>query len=135
MTLRFDIVFFGDECILNQPIEDWPRCDYLLSWHSDGFPLEKAQAYISMTKVPTINDLSYQNVIRDRRRMYKTLVSNQIPVPNHIIVERDNLPEGQDPEGFIEEEDFVELNGARIDKPFVEKPSDGENFASNPTIP
>ena len=80
-----------------------------------------------MTKVPTINDLSYQNVIRDRRRMYKTLVSNQIPVPNHIIVERDSLPEGQDPEGFIEEEDFVELNGARIDKPFVEKPADADD--------
>lgn len=60
--------------------------------------------------------------------MYKTLVANQIPVPTHIIVERDNLPEGQqDPEGFIEEEDFVELNGARIDKPFVEKPADADD--------
>jgi len=29
---------------------------------------------------------------------------------------------GEDPEGFIETEDYVELNGVRINKPFVEKP-------------
>ena len=35
-----------------------------------------------------------------------------IPVPHHIVVRRENLPEGQqDPEGFIETEDYVELNG------------------------
>jgi hypothetical protein len=32
-----------------------------------------------------------------------------------------------DPPGFIEGEDCVELNGVRIDKPFVEKPVSGED--------
>ena len=32
---------FGDEMILNREIEDWPQCDALLSWHSEGFPLKK----------------------------------------------------------------------------------------------
>lgn len=32
-----------------------------------------------------------------------------------------------DPPGFIEGEDYVELNGVRIDKPFVEKPVSGED--------
>ena len=35
-----------------------------------------------------------------------------IPVPVHIVVDRDRLPEDQDdPEGFVETEDYVELNG------------------------
>ena len=51
-----------------------------------------------------------------------------IPVPYHIIVDRDTLEEGQeDPPGFKEAEDFVELDGVRINKPFVEKPASGED--------
>ena len=34
---------------------------------------------------------------------------------------------GEDPEGFSETEDHVELNGVRISKPFVEKPAIAEN--------
>lgn len=32
-----------------------------------------------------------------------------------------------DPEGFVEDHDYVELNGSRIYKPFVEKPASGED--------
>ena len=35
-----------------------------------------------------------------------------IPVPKHIIVSREGVPAGQDPEGFEETEDFVAMNGA-----------------------
>lgn len=49
-------------------------------------------------------------------------------MPNHIIVDREGLPEGQaDPDGFEEGEDYVELDGVRIEKPFVEKPASGED--------
>ena len=35
-----------------------------------------------------------------------------IPVPLHIIVDRDSLSGDQkDPEGFVETEDYVELSG------------------------
>ena len=34
-----------------------------------------------------------------------------IPVPHHIAVNRDGLEPGQDPPGFIETEDYVELGG------------------------
>ena len=36
LCLEFEIVTFGDDCILNKPIEEWAECDCLLAWHSDG---------------------------------------------------------------------------------------------------
>ena len=153
---EFEVFTFGDECLLNQPVEEWPVCDYLLSWFSDGFPLDKAQAYIALRKVPTMNDLnmqvSQQNpnamlalwcdgaaafttlpalffpqlLLQDRRHMYSTLVEAGIPTSTHMVVDREGLEPGQDPEGFIEDVDFVELDGLKIKKPFVEKPFDGE---------
>ena len=33
-------------------------------------------------------------------------------MPHHIAVNRDSLEPGQDPPGFIETEDYVELGGA-----------------------
>ena len=38
---EFDVVYFGDETILDKPITQWPAVDCLLSWHSEGFPLHK----------------------------------------------------------------------------------------------
>lgn len=57
---EFALVPFGDEVILNAPIADWPLCDVLLAWHSDGFPLAKAQAYASLRRPYLINDLHLQ---------------------------------------------------------------------------
>lgn len=58
--------------------------------------------------------------------MYRTLVDAGIPTSTHMVVDREGLEAGQDPEGFIEDDDFVELDGLKIKKPFVEKPFDGE---------
>ena len=38
---EFEVTYFGDDTIMNKPIAEWPACDCLLSWHSDGFPLAK----------------------------------------------------------------------------------------------
>jgi hypothetical protein len=49
-------------------------------------------------------DLSpLQDVLMDRRAVYQVLRDNNIPTPTHIVVNRDNLPPGADPPGFIEE--------------------------------
>ena len=49
-------------------------------------------------------------------------------MPTHIVVSRDRLaPGGADPPGFVEAEDYVELDGLRIEKPIVEKPASGED--------
>ena len=116
---EFQVVVFGDETILHKPIEEWPVCACLLSWHSEGFPLKKAQAYAALRKPYLINDLF--------AKVYRTLAAAGIPVPTHIIVDRDALPTGADPPGFLEHEDFVELGGVRINKPFVEKPASAED--------
>ncbi|KAG1672844.1 hypothetical protein FOA52_004648 [Chlamydomonas sp. UWO 241] len=125
---EFEVVFFGDECILGEAVENWPQVDCLLSWHSDGFPLDKAMTYVQLRRPFCVNDITQLEMLLDRRKVYRTLIDNSIPVPSHIIVSRDDLEEGQtDPPGFIEEPDYVELNGTRICKPFVEKPASGED--------
>jgi len=49
-----------------------------------------------------------------------------IPIPTYALVNRD-FPD-QELDHFVEEEDYVEINGKRILKPFVEKPVDGMHF-------
>ncbi|KAG2442512.1 hypothetical protein HXX76_002598 [Chlamydomonas incerta] len=125
---EFEVVIFGDDVICEKPTEEWPHVECMLCWFSDGFPLKKAQEYILNRRPFLVNDVFMQDALLDRRRVYKMLVEKNIPVPTHIIVEREGLPEGvTDPPGFVEDEDYVELNGQRIYKPFVEKPISGED--------
>ncbi|ACO62675.1 predicted protein, partial [Micromonas commoda] len=133
---EFEIITFGDDCILNQPIEQWPKVDALISFFSDRFPLAKVQAYAQLRKPFVVNDLDKQWDLLDRRKVYRTLAENDIPVPNHIVINRnEEVKPGVMPDwsrdfeapGFEEHEDYVELDGKRIDKPFVEKPADAEN--------
>jgi len=44
---------------------------------------------------------------------YIPLQESGIPVPKHIIVSRERVPEGEDPPGFEETEDYVSMNGAQ----------------------
>lgn len=125
---EFEVVIFGDDVILHKPVEEWPVVTCLLSWHSEGFPLKKSQAYAALRKPYMVNDVFEQDILLDRRKVYRRLVESGIPAPVHIIVDRDTLPpDQQDPPGFEETEDYVELNGVRIHKPFVEKPASGED--------
>ena len=48
-----------------------------------------------------------------------------LPTPNYAVVNREYA--GQEVEYLVEEEDYVEIRGKRIQKPFVEKPVDGES--------
>lgn len=42
---EFETELFGDDNILNKPVNQWPTCDCLLSWHSEGFPLKKVMQH------------------------------------------------------------------------------------------
>lgn len=46
--------------VLQNPVEEWPICDCLISFHSKGFPLDKAIQYEKLRKPYVINNLHMQ---------------------------------------------------------------------------
>ncbi|KAM0258125.1 hypothetical protein ACHAQJ_004031 [Trichoderma viride] len=151
---EFDVVVFGDKTILDEEVENWPMCDYLISFYSDGFPLEKAIAYIKTRKPFCVNDVPMQKILWDRRACLRLLDKIQVRTPKRVEVTRDGGPkvltpdmsryikeisgvtlEPADPENtlppkkveLIDDGDVLSVDGALLRKPFVEKPISGED--------
>lgn len=143
---EFETIIFGDKVLFDEDIENWPTCDFLISFFSNGFPLDKAIAYAKLRKPYQINDLTMQKLLWDRRLVLKLLEVNQIPTPERLEISRDGGPKIDDdlkakfkhknmPTSFEQKEpqwkmigdDILEVNGQRLEKPFVEKPVNGED--------
>ncbi|XP_072480867.1 inositol hexakisphosphate and diphosphoinositol-pentakisphosphate kinase 1 isoform X1 [Notamacropus eugenii] len=125
---RFDyltVIILGEDVILNEPVENWPSCHCLISFHSKGFPLDKAVAYAKLRNPFLINDLTMQYYIQDRREVYRILQEEGIDLPRYAVLNRD--PARPEECNLIEGEDQVEVNGAVFPKPFVEKPVSAED--------
>ncbi|VDD76245.1 unnamed protein product [Mesocestoides corti] len=118
------VIVFEERMILKQPIEAWPVCDALISFYSDGFPLQKAIAYSKLRRPYLVNDLEAQYVLMDRKRVYECLQSEGIPVPRYACVERSDP---KNPVNVIEHDDAIEIDGEVFHKPFVEKPLNAED--------
>lgn len=69
----YEILRFSEEEILHAPVASWPVCDALISFHSHGFPLAKAQQYARLRKPVCFNDLEKAEILLDRRRVYSKL--------------------------------------------------------------
>ncbi|ORY62973.1 histidine phosphatase superfamily-domain-containing protein [Pseudomassariella vexata] len=150
----FDVVVFGDKVILDEEVENWPMCDYLISFYSDGFPLEKAIAYVKARKPFCVNDVPMQKILWDRRLCLRILEKINVPTPQRLEVNRDGgstllTPdiakhikdvsgislEPTDPNRTIyprkvellDDDDILSVDGALLKKPFVEKPTSGED--------
>ncbi|KAL8707685.1 MAG: hypothetical protein Q9220_007347 [cf. Caloplaca sp. 1 TL-2023] len=153
----FEIVVFGDKVILDEDVENWPLCDFLISFFSDGFPLDKAIAYARLRKPFTINDLPMQKILWDRRICLRVLDCMGVPTPSRLEVNRDGGPTLESPElaarvrqssgvslegptdgtgggmpqskqvGLVDGGDTLIVDGKRLSKPFVEKPISGED--------
>ncbi|VDL90810.1 unnamed protein product [Schistocephalus solidus] len=147
------IFVFEESMILNTPISSWPVCDALISFYSDGFPLEKAIAYAQLRSPYLINDLDAQYILMDRRKVYECLQSAGIPVPRYACVDRSNPTAGvnfvehddaieasifvgfpfaiEDPYHSVQQASFGEeclnIDGEIFHKPFVEKPLNAED--------
>ncbi|XP_048479273.1 inositol hexakisphosphate and diphosphoinositol-pentakisphosphate kinase [Plutella xylostella] len=119
------MLVFPEEVILKQPVEEWPICDCLISFHSKGFPLDKAIQYEKLRKPYVINNLHMQYDIQDRRKVYSILEGEGIEIPRYAVLDRDS-PDPKQHE-LVESEDHVEVNGVVFNKPFVEKPVSAED--------
>ncbi|XP_061071943.1 inositol hexakisphosphate and diphosphoinositol-pentakisphosphate kinase 2 isoform X3 [Conger conger] len=119
------VVLFEEDVILNEPVDNWPLCDCLISFHSKGFPLDKAVAYEKLRNPFVINDLDLQYSIQDRREVYRILKAAGIQLPRYAVLNRD--PARPEECNLVEGEDHVEVNGEVFQKPFVEKPVSAED--------
>lgn len=119
------VVIFPEDVILNEPVEKWPLCDCLISFHSKGFPLDKAVSYAKLRNPLLINDLNMQYYIQDRREVYRILQEEGIDLPRYAVLNRD--PDKPEECNLVEGEDQVEVNGEVFPKPFVEKPVSAED--------
>ncbi|XP_036424284.1 inositol hexakisphosphate and diphosphoinositol-pentakisphosphate kinase 2 isoform X21 [Colossoma macropomum] len=120
-----NVVIFPEDVILNEPVEKWPMCDCLISFHSKGFPLDKAVSYAKLRNPLLINDLNMQYFIQDRREVYRILQEEGIDLPRYAVLNRD--PDRPEECNLVEGEDHVEVNGEVFQKPFVEKPVSAED--------
>ncbi|KAJ3269615.1 hypothetical protein HDV01_001176 [Terramyces sp. JEL0728] len=143
----FLLVTFGDKVILDEPVDHWPLCDFLISFFSTGFPLEKAIEYVKLRKPVCLNDLPMQQLLLDRRLVLAMLDAVGVPTPSRLVTWHQDAPVltkevkmkakriGFDIEKYANttitanmvgtEEIQVENN--TLKKPFVEKPVSGED--------
>ena len=151
-SAEFETLVFGDKVILDEPIENWPGCDFLISFFSSGFPLQKAIDYVQLRRPFCVNDLVMQKILLDRRLVLLLLDAIGVQTPERIVVNRDNGPRvtadirqrlkelgllRQVEELIFQnsgctsveqvDDDTIKVNGKLLTKPFVEKPVDGED--------
>ncbi|KAF8450696.1 histidine phosphatase superfamily-domain-containing protein [Boletus edulis BED1] len=143
-----EVKVFGDKVILDEDVQNWPRCDVLISFFSTDFPLDKAISYVKLRNPFCINDLLPQALLWDRRLVGAVLDHLNIPTPTHLEVSRDAGPR-IDPElkqlmfdkigvqltdfrvtpevSIREDGNAIIIDGKVLEKPFVEKPVSGED--------
>jgi inositol hexakisphosphate/diphosphoinositol-pentakisphosphate kinase len=122
---EFQVLIFNEKMVCEDPVATWPICDCLIAFYSDGYPLHRVEQYCKLRQPHLLNDVTSQRILWDRRRVYQTCMAHNIPVPRHVVVMRSRS--GVRDEEIVEGDDWIEVNGERIDKPFVEKPVDADN--------
>jgi hypothetical protein len=129
-------------------VENWPRCDILISFFSTDFPLDKAISYVDLRDPFCINDLPQQALLWDRRLVGAILDHLNVPTPKRVEVSRDGGPKVEPelvalmkkrlgitlggfavtPEVILREDgNAIIIDGNVMEKPFVEKPVSGED--------
>ncbi|KAJ3034578.1 hypothetical protein HDV00_004941 [Rhizophlyctis rosea] len=145
-TGYFEAVIFGDKVILDEAIENWPSCDFFISFFSTGFPLQKAVDYVNLRRPFCVNDLPMQQLLWDRRLVLRVLDSVGVPTPRRLMTHQGDEPDmtpdiqarlrrlgaelpGKLPLAHAEmvDDDTIRVGTETMKKPFVEKPVSGED--------
>lgn len=128
-------------------VENWPYCDFFISFFSTGFPLHKAIDYVKSRKPFCVNNLSMQQLLLDRRLVLSILEAIHVSTPQRLTVNRDvpliskdvidlvRKSTGADispnayklNEAVMVNVDTIQVDGVSLTKPFVEKPVSGED--------
>ena len=161
-----EVKVFGDKVILDEganhrhhvrkacletyesDVENWPRCDVLISFFSTDFPLDKAISYVRLRNPLCVNELVPQALLWDRRLVGNVLDNLKVPTPKRLEVSRDGGPKVDEelkvhmkkklgivlggflvtPEVTLRDDgDAIIIDGKVMEKPFVEKPVSGED--------
>ena len=124
----FEIVHFGNDVLLTRDVNEWPQCDCLIGFASGEFPLEKAIEYAKRhPDMMVLNDLPMQQTIQSRLSVYQLLEKLNVRIPPYVAVLRGaDLAEGETCD-FVEETDYIVVNGVKMEKPFLEKPLCGDD--------
>ncbi|EIE79050.1 hypothetical protein RO3G_03755 [Rhizopus delemar RA 99-880] len=152
---KFDIIIFGDKTIIDEEVENWPGCDFLICFFSNGFPLNKAIQYVKLRKPFVVNDVCMQSLLWDRRIVLAILDAAGVPTPPRLVISRDGgvKVDREAAQAFYEHsgmdlcrilgkynenttryhitEDAIEVDGVVLKKTFLEKPVDSENHNIN----
>jgi hypothetical protein len=67
---KFEVIIFGNDCLANKSIDEWPIVECLIAFYSDGFPLAKAIAYADLRQPFLVNDLRAQVLLLNRHVVY-----------------------------------------------------------------
>ncbi|GAM87975.1 hypothetical protein ANO11243_060040 [Dothideomycetidae sp. 11243] len=152
---EFEVIVFGDKVILDEDVENWPVCDFFICFFSDGFPLDKAIAYAKLRRPFCVNDVPMQTVLWDRRICLAILDRLDVPTPKRVEVNRDGGPRALSADiaerifnrtglrfaaiddvqdaapmpdvSMTDDDDTIVVDGKSLTKPFVEKPTSGED--------
>ena len=101
----FKLVYFTEDLIFCEDIENWPIVESMIVFFSTGFPFNKTLDYIKLRKPFLVNDFESQKIFWDRREITKKLKEYNIPTPESIIIDRGEIIDNDG-----DNEIYIELN-------------------------
>ena len=124
----FELIEFTEELIFNEEVEKWPIVESMIVFFSTGFPYTKVLKYIKLRNPFLPNNFEMQKIFWDRIKVMTMLKENNIPIPNEIIVEREE-------EINNEEDNNIELNTSQEIEEMIEKYNEEYHEDNKPKAP